>query len=93
MGNTTEHASTSDTVRGTAYSDEEIPQKLEEEKCSIDDEVVLLREIRNCVHQAQVGLRFFDVTIKPTLILKISCPIGLIYIPTFIRIISIYRMT
>ena len=56
--NSTEHASSSDTARSTAYSEEEVPQKLEGEKCSIDDEVVLLRQIRSCVHQAQVRLKY-----------------------------------
>jgi len=53
MGNSTEHASSSDTARSTAYDDEEIPQKLDGEKCSIDEEVVLLRQIRSCVHKEQ----------------------------------------
>ena len=54
IGNSTEHASSSDTAQSTAYSDEEVPQKLDGEKCSIDEEVVLLRQIRSCVHKEQV---------------------------------------
>ena len=50
----TDHASDSDTARRTAYNDEEVPQKLDDEKCSIDEEVVLLRQIRSCVNRAQV---------------------------------------
>ena len=55
-GNSTGSASSSDTAQSTAYSDEEVPQKLDGEKCSIDEEVVLLRRIRTCVHQEQVIL-------------------------------------
>ena len=54
IGNSTERASSSDTAQSTAYSDEEVPQKLDGEKCSIDEEVVLLRQIRSCVHKEQV---------------------------------------
>ena len=56
MGNSTGPASTSDTAQSTAYSDEEVPQQLDGEKCSIDEEVVLLRQIRNCVHKEQVRI-------------------------------------
>ena len=56
IGNSTEHASSSDTAQSTAYSDEEVPQKLDGEKCSIDEEVVLLRQIRSCVHKEQVRI-------------------------------------
>ena len=59
QGNSTEHASTSDTARSTAYGEEEVPQKLDGEKCSIDEEVVLLRRIRSCVHQEQVRRTFY----------------------------------
>jgi len=55
-GNSTGPASSSDTAQSTAYSDEEVPQKLDGEKCSIDEEVVLLRRIRTCVHQEQDGM-------------------------------------
>ena len=54
MVNSTGHASSSDTAQSTAYGDEEVSQQLDGEKCSIDQEVVLLRRIRDCVHQEQV---------------------------------------
>ena len=56
MGNSTGPASSDDTAQSTAYSDEEVPQQLDGEKCSIDEEVVLLRQIRNCVHKEQVRI-------------------------------------
>ena len=59
MGNSTGHASSADTARSTAYGDEEVEQKIDGEKCSIDEEVVLLRRIRDCVHHEQVRLKSF----------------------------------
>ena len=56
MGNSTGPASSDDTAQSTAYSDEGVPQQLDGEKCSIDEEVVLLRQIRNCVHKEQVRI-------------------------------------
>ena len=64
MGNSTGNASSSDTARSTAYGDEEVAQKVDGEKCSIDEEVVLLRRIRDCVHHEQVRLKSFYKKLK-----------------------------